>query len=161
MAQEQLIPDEVLLQPEEYDLPNFTKGWAKAHLEKMKQPVKVTRRQMEYFGERGTTWVDIEKFYGVDRVTLKRYYANDYEKGLSRTNIALRNKMVEVALAGNTTMLIWLAKNRLNYSDNGQIAEDGETGRAATVKYEITTNNNPEVEALKAELDALVKKAQK
>lgn len=124
-----ITPDEVLLQPDDYDLPGFTKGWAKAHLEKMKQPVKVTRRQMEYFGERGATWTDIEKFYGVDRVTLRRYYAVDYEKGVARTNVALRNKMVELALAGNPTMLIWLAKNRLDMSDAGPTTKDEETAQ--------------------------------
>lgn len=119
----ELTPDEVLLQPEDYDLPNFTKGWAKGHVEKMKQPVKVTRRQMQFFGERGVTWVDIEKFYGVSRTTLMRYYQQDYEKGMATTNVALRNKMVEMALAGNPTMLIWLSKNRLQMSDSGPTGE--------------------------------------
>ena len=119
-------PDEVILQPEDYELPNITYGWAKKHLEKMKQPVKVTRRQMQYFGERGVSWTDIEKFYGVSRVTLMRYYLADYEKGLATTNTALQNKMVEMALSGNATMLIWLAKNRLGYGDNGLHAEEQE-----------------------------------
>lgn len=138
MAVDQLTPDEVVLQPDDYDLPAFTKGWAKAHLEKMKQPVKVTRRQVQFFGERGVTWTEIEKFYGVDRLTLMRYYRADYEKGAAQTNIALRNKMVEVALSGNVTALIWLGKNRLGMSDNGPTTTDDEDGISSMswmVKY--------------------------
>jgi len=129
------IPDEVVLEPHEYDLPQHAKGWAKAHLEKMKQPVKVTRRQMVFFGERGVPWPDIEKFYNVDRITLMRYYKTDYEKGVANTNIALRNRMVDLALNADakvaTTMLIWLGKNRLQMSDNGA-THDAETGEDLT-----------------------------
>lgn len=114
-----LTPDEVVLQPDDYELPNHAAGWARAHLEKMKQPVKVTRRQMVFFGERGVPWNEVEKFYGVDRNTLMRYYKMDYDRGFANTNVALRNKMVELALAGNPTMLIWVGKQRLNQSDGG------------------------------------------
>jgi hypothetical protein len=127
VTQDALVtPDEVVLQPEDYDLPNFTAGWAKAHQEKMKQPVKVTRRQMQFFGERGVSWMDVERFYGVSRVNLMRYYAADYEKGRATTNTALHNKMVELALAGNPTMLIWLGKNRLGQGDRGMQEEEYE-----------------------------------
>lgn len=145
----QLTPDELLLQPDDYELPNFTAGWAKAHLEKMKQPVKVTRRQMQYFGERGVSWTDIERFYGVSRVTLKRYYQADYEKGVATTNAALHNKMVELALAGNPTMLIWLGKNRLGQGDNGKQEEEHDR------KKELISNMT--TEELKAKARELLK----
>jgi len=136
-AENDLTPDEVVLQPDDYDLPNFTKGWAKAHAEKMKQPVKVTRRQIQYFGERGCPWEDIEKFYGVSRTTLMRYYQADYEKGKAQTNIALRDKMVQMALAGNGTMLIWLGKNRLGMSDNGP-TDDEQQRQQVGVEFKVT-----------------------
>lgn len=95
MDKQELTPDEVVLQPDDYDLPGFCSGWAKAHVEKMKQPVKVTRRQMQFFGERGVQWRDIERFYGVSRTTLMRYYALDYEKGLANINTALKGLLHE------------------------------------------------------------------
>ena len=164
MVTDTLIPDEVVLQPADYELPNFTSGWAKAHLEKMKQPVKVTRRQLQFFGERGVSWKDIERFYGVNRVTLMRYYQSDYEKGLATTNTALRNKMVEVALAGNPTMLIWLAKNRLNYSDQGPTEDynsDTKLDGGLTITYQVETNNDPRIEELKKLLETKVAEATK
>jgi hypothetical protein len=122
----ELTPDEVLLQPDDYDLPGFISGSYREHQTRQKQVVKVTRRQIQYFGERGIPWLDIEKFYGVDRVTLMKWYKADYEKGMANTNIALRNKMVEMALNGNVPILIFTAKNRLFMSDNG-VTQDNET----------------------------------
>lgn len=122
----ELIPDEVLIQPEDYELPAYIAGGYRKALDKTKPPVKVTRRNIQYFGERGIPWIDIEKFYGVDRITLMRYYKADYEKGVANTNIALRNKMVEMALSGSVPILIFVAKNRLFMSDNGA-TKDNET----------------------------------
>ncbi len=127
MAQELVLltPDEVLLQPEDYDLPDYVKGSYREFQNKQKQPVKITRRQMQYFGERGCPWEDIERFYNVNRLTLMRYYKADYEKGVGQTNIALRDKMVSLALndthKGQATMLIWLGKNRLGMSDSPSV----------------------------------------
>ena len=122
----ELTPDEVLLQPEDYELPSYIAGSFRSQQEKLKQPVKITRKQLQYFGERGLPWADIEKFYNVDRVTLMRWYKADYEKGFVNTNIALRNKMVEMALGGSIPVLLFVAKNRLNMSDNG-LTKDPET----------------------------------
>ena len=121
-----LTPDEILLEPDDYELPAYIKGSYREHQTKQKQRVKVTRKQIQYFGERGCPWEDIEKFYNVDRVTLMRWYKADYENGVAKTNIALRNKLVEMALAGNVPVLIFTAKNRLFMSDNG-VTKDPET----------------------------------
>jgi hypothetical protein len=146
MPSPNITPDEVVLQPDDYDLPGFTPQWAKAHIQKMKQPVKVTRKQIQFFGERGVPWHEIEKFYNVDRVTLMRYYLTDYEKGVANTNISLRNKMVEVALAGNVTALIWLGKNRLGMGDNGLQEEEH------TRKKELTALTTEELRERAKEL---------
>lgn len=126
-ATDLLIPDEVVLQPHEYDLPAYLAGTTIGqHLNKHKQPVTIARKQIQYFGERGLPWADIEKFYGVSRVTLMRHYKVDYDKGVATTNIALRNKLVTMALAGSVPILIFVAKNRLNMSDLGE-TKDPET----------------------------------
>lgn len=122
----ELTPDEVILRPEDYDVPSCYTGEHRKHLDRNKQPVKVTRQQITFFGERGVPWKDIERFYGVARVTLMRHYKADYDKGQANTNIALRNKMVQMALAGNVPILIFTAKNRLFMSDNG-VTQDAET----------------------------------
>jgi hypothetical protein len=126
MSTADLTPDEVILQPDDYSLPGYISGAYREFQTKQKQAVKITRRQIQYFGERGIPWLDIEKFYNVDRVSLMRWYKADYEKGVANTNIALRNKMVEMALNGNVPVLIFTAKNRLFMSDNG-VTQNPET----------------------------------
>lgn len=128
-----LTPDEVLLQPDDYELPESVSGSYRKYQERAKLPVKVTRSQIQYFGERGIPWLDIEKFYGVDRVTLMRHYKGDYEKGVATTNIALRNKLVTMALNGSVPILIFVAKNRLFMSDNG-VTQDPETDESLKTK---------------------------
>lgn len=131
-----LTPDEVLLQPDDYELPDYIPATYRNHQEKMKQTIKVTRKQIQYFGERGAPWREIERFYGVGRTTLQRYYLQDYEKGFASTNIALRNKQTELALNGNPTMLIWVGKNRLGQADTGEVME-AETVSGSTDPREV------------------------
>ena len=161
MADFELSPEEVVLQPSDYDLPQYVSHHYRAHLEKMKQPVKVTRKQMQFFGARGVPMVDVEKFYGVDRVTLQRYYKADYDKGFAATNVSLRSKMVELALAGNPTMLIWLGKNRLNMSDNGPTGDDATPPTPTKIVLQLETNDDPGMQDLKDLLEAKVKDAAK
>lgn len=154
-----LTPDEVILQPDEYDLPDYIKASYRITQDKQKQPVKVTRKQIQFFGERGIPWQDVERFYNVNRTTLMNFYLADYEKGKANTNIALRNKMVEIALAGNITALIWLGKNRLNMSDNGPVPDKDEVAAASTWKMaapifmkptELTADERRELEGEEA-----------
>lgn len=123
-------PETITLAPEDYELPSSIPESYRILKTKQKQPVTITKKQIEYFGERGCPWADIEAFYNVSRVTLLRWFREDYERGRANVNTTLRSKMLELAFAGNPTMLIWLAKNRLNMSDQGEITDDkkAETG---------------------------------
>lgn len=113
------IPDELMLQPEEYDLPEYITGSYRKQLERHKPEVKISKKQIQFFGEKGVPWTDIEKFYNVDRITLMRNYMDAYEKGQANINIALRSKQIELALSGNPTMLIWLGKQKLGQTEQG------------------------------------------
>jgi len=44
-----------------------------------------------------------------------------YERGRSLLNSSLRRKQIQVAMSGNTTMLIWLGKQLLNQSDRQEV----------------------------------------
>lgn len=135
------VPDEVILQPDDYDLPELYPEFARKQLEKMKQPVKVTRRQIKYFGEIGAPWTDIEGFYGVHRHTLKRHYGVDYEKGYASANMAYRDRMHYWAMSDNPkaaiTALIWVGKNRLGMSDQGQKTDEAEASAQTTDPREV------------------------
>lgn len=52
-----------------------------------------------------------------DRRTLQRRFAAAIEKGREVGKSSLKRKMWEHAMGGNTTMMIWLSKQMLGYSD--------------------------------------------
>lgn len=52
------------------------------------------------------------------------------ENGRNQGNASLRRKMHEMAMAGDRTMLIWLSKNRLGYSNHETI----ETNQSISIK---------------------------
>ena len=66
---------------------------------------------------------DIADHLGISRKTVQRRKKNDkkWQKamryGYAKGNRSLRAKQYQVALSGNTTMLVWLGKNRLGQTD--------------------------------------------
>ncbi|MDH7604339.1 MAG: hypothetical protein QHH13_05515, partial [Melioribacter sp.] len=60
---------------------------------------------------------EIAEFIGISDDTLVRNYENFLLKGRSKLKIKLRRKIIEVALRGNVAMLIFLAKNFLQMTD--------------------------------------------
>lgn len=65
----------------------------------------------------GCSMREIAMVVGVSTSTISRRFQNEYEEGRANLNVRLRKKQVEIALAGNTTMLIWLGKQLLDQSD--------------------------------------------
>lgn len=63
---------------------------------------------------------DIADFVGISHDTLTRRFRAQLEAGRANGRIKLRNKQMEQALAGNTTMLIWLGKQILGQTDKVQ-----------------------------------------
>ena len=67
---------------------------------------------------------DIARWFDVDKNTIAKRFGEDIELAKCETRAKLRRKMLEEAMNGNTTMLIWLSKNMLGFSDNGPIDSD-------------------------------------
>jgi len=70
----------------------------------------------------GCTNKEIAAHFGVSERTIERRYRNaefraTMEAGLATGNISLRKKQMSMALKGNTTMLVWLGKQRLEQRD--------------------------------------------
>ena len=63
------------------------------------------------------TLVEMASFFKCDRNTLSSNYSAEIAKGKSEGKIRLRKKQYEVAMRGNTTMLIWLGKQILGQND--------------------------------------------
>jgi len=84
----------------------------------------------------GATKKEIAEFFGVDEKTIKNNYSIFYTKGRAELKRTLRQKMIEVAMKGNVVMLIFLAKNFLQMSDE----ESGEEEIKVIIKRLETKN---------------------
>jgi hypothetical protein len=62
-------------------------------------------------------------FFKCDRHTLANNYSPEITKGKASGKIKLRRKQFDVAMKGNTTMLIWLGKQILGQNDQN-VGED-------------------------------------
>jgi hypothetical protein len=65
---------------------------------------------------------EIAAIVGCSVDTLDRNFAEVIAKGRENGKTRLRKKQIEVALAGNVTMLIFLGKNMLGQSDKQEIS---------------------------------------
>lgn len=63
------------------------------------------------------SYKELSEYFGVKENTFRDHFRESVEKARALTKIALRKKQIEVAMSGNTSMLIWLGKNILEQSD--------------------------------------------
>ena len=63
------------------------------------------------------TLEEMAHFFKCDRHTLTANYSPEIAKGKADGKIRLRKKQFDVAMKGNTTMLIWLGKQILGQND--------------------------------------------
>lgn len=66
----------------------------------------------------GATMEEMSDWFGVNRETLKYNFSDYILKGQADLKQRLRRAQLQVALAGNATMLIWLGKQILSQQEN-------------------------------------------
>lgn len=76
----------------------------------------------------GCTDAEIAAWFGVGTATISRRkldseYAGIFQTAKLHVNIAIRRAQVKSALAGNTSMLIWLGKQFLKQSDKMDLTQ--------------------------------------
>ena len=81
-------------------------------------------KTVETFGKIRASFELMGEHFGCSSKTIQRRMQDPesdfclaYKKGFSETKAALAKKQIEVALGGNTTMLIWLGKQYLGQKD--------------------------------------------
>ena len=72
-----------------------------------------------------------------DRTTLYDNFSHELQKGHIEGKMSIKRKMFEIALKGNTTMLIWLGKQYLGHKD--QIHPESMAARFDIVINEMPT----------------------
>jgi precorrin-4 methylase len=93
------------------------------------EPAKVGRpkanvdpRLVEQLASIGCSMKEIAAACNCSVDTLERNFAEQITKGRENGKTRLRKKQIEVALAGNVTMLIFLGKNMLGQADKQEIS---------------------------------------
>ena len=68
----------------------------------------------------GANNCEIAEFFNVSEGLIRKRYADVVRSGRTNMKLRLRQAQMREALAGNVTMLIWLGKQTLNQSDQGE-----------------------------------------
>jgi hypothetical protein len=86
----------------------------------------VPQDDVEMWASLGCTDKEIADYYGVNEDTFRYNCADALISGRHQLRTGLRRAQLRVAMEGNPTMLIWLGKNMLKQSEQGQAT--GEAG---------------------------------
>ncbi len=102
------------------------------------KPVDIEK--LEKYARIGATQQEMSRCLGVSPATLERRlqqpkFREALDKGQADLYTSLRTKQVQLALAGNVTMLIWLGKQYLGQKDKQE--HTGADGGPIEHKHEI------------------------
>lgn len=90
-----------------------------------RKPIDINPEQVTRLAAIGCTNEEIASVVGCSHDTLVRRFKEVLAEGRLQGKASLRRKQFELALAGNTTMLIWLGKQVLGQSDKQEITQTG------------------------------------
>ena len=85
---------------------------------------KIDAVQVGKLAEMGCTTEEIGEWFNVDGSTIRRNFGHVVRQAKAKTKVKLRNAQLETALKGDKTMLVWLGKQLLSQSDDGQRGGD-------------------------------------
>lgn len=89
--------------------------------------------ELKRWARAGATIQEAAQRLGISDVTLdnrlaRPKYRNAWKSAQAELKISLRSKQVQMALAGNVTMLVWLGKQFLGQKDKQEISGTGPEG---------------------------------
>jgi hypothetical protein len=124
------------------------------------KPKKAGRPKLEIDGDLveklagiGCPNKEIAAITGCSVDTLDRHFAEVIAKGRENGKTRLRKKQIEVALAGNVTMLIFLGKNMLGQADKQEISgPDGSSILQSTLTGEQESGLKDLIAAVRAKI---------
>lgn len=91
----------------------------------MARPKKeINESDIEKLAAINCSYAEIGAVVGCDSSTLTRRFAQVIEKGREQGKMSLKRKMWETAMNGNVTMMIWLSKQMLGYTEKVEQRSD-------------------------------------
>ena len=103
-------------------------------------PDDATLKQVRALGKLHSTVRDCAAHFEVALSTFQAFFAIDsvqaaFEIGMGQGKVGLRRKQFEMAMKGNTTMLVWTGKNILGQTDRMATELTGKDGSAIKVEH--------------------------
>ncbi len=90
-----------------------------------RKPAQLTPDQIEALASIGCTDTEIALLAGISEATLQRRFDAYLKRGRGSLKTRLRKAQIDKALAGDTTMLIWLGKVMLGQREKTEQTHDG------------------------------------
>lgn len=97
-------------------------------------------RQIELAASWGCTLEEIARLMDCGKDVLIERYSDCMNRGRANLASSLKRKQVQIALEGNTTMLIWLGKQYLGQSDKTDINQ--RTNSTVNVNVKVVEDDN-------------------
>jgi hypothetical protein len=102
--------------------------------------LEIDPEKVEQLARVGATQAEMARHFNVSLATLTRRlteprYSGVYERGHADLCISLRRKQVELALAGNATMLVWTGKQILGQKEH---VEHSGTGPGGSIDLNVS-----------------------
>jgi hypothetical protein len=107
----------------------------------MPAKLDIDSKLVEGMASVGATNVEIAAFVGCSEATIRQRFEKELAKARSGLKVKLRKKQMEVALAGNVSMLIWLGKQLLGQKEKSDVTSDDQP-MASSVKVHLVRPAN-------------------
>lgn len=101
-----------------------------------KPPLPISEDQVYKLALIHCTMKEIASVLGCTRETIETRFSDAVDRGWEGGQMSLKRKMHQVAMEGDTKMLIWLSKQRLGYKDI-------QPEEATQVNFNVYTNEVP------------------
>ena len=107
-----------------------------------RKPIEINQEQVTRLAAIGCTNEEIASVVGCSHDTLVRRFKELLAEGRLQGKASLRRKQFELALSGNTTMLIWLGKQVLGQADKQEILQTGPIVLDLSKKVDASSSNS-------------------
>lgn len=123
----------------------------------MARPRKdIKPEQVESLAAINCSYAEIAAVVGCDVSMLNRRFKQVIQKGREQGKSSLKRKMWETAMGGNVTMMIWLSKQMLGYTD--KIEQKQYANKIEEIKKMESMPTQELVKETKIEMDKLEKR---
>lgn len=106
---------------------------------------KIDPSQVEKLAAINCSYAEAAAVLGCSPDTIQRRYAAVFKKGREHGRMSLKRKMWDTAMGGHVTMMIWLSKQMLGYTDKVEQKQKTELTETKVIEVqwsdEITTQN--------------------